>query len=83
MTACTIRKNKTETYSYGDVKHYKTLNKEVLRRVTLRLLFSAASNVSDFSNFEKVSTRSNVPEHVISTDKCSIKIPKIAKIGCR
>ena len=74
---------------------------------TLRLLFLAATNVSDFSDFEKIAniqyslklvsvifsatfgvdakvdTLCCVPEYVISSDKCSIKILKIAKISCR
>ena len=59
-------------------------------QLTLKLLILAATNVSDFCDFEKIANilkvlakMSCVPEYVISSDKFSIKILKIAEISCR
>ena len=55
---------------------------------TLRLLFLAATNVSDFSDFEKslkfsIAKINFVPKNVISSYKWSIKVVNTAKISCR
>ena len=58
---------------------------------TPRLVFSVATNVSDFSDFERIATEylvslkliNCVPKNVISSYKLSINVVKIAKISCR
>ena len=53
-------------------------SKDPFSNIYIHVNFSATFGVD-----AKVETLCCVPEYVIPTDKCSIKILKIAKISCR